>query len=95
MSAGRSAKRGSSRQYRLGDGKGPGRRTSTKLIATEVLPYQPTRLAVISRTKTEITREQELQSLKEEARDIEAWRHTFSVDCFCGVGDVCWLRDMP
>lgn len=72
MSAGRSAKRGSSRQYRLGDGKGPGRRTSTKLIATEVLPYQPTRLAVISRTKTEITREQELQSLKEEARDIEA-----------------------
>ena len=72
MSTGRSARRGSSRQYRLRDGKGPGRKTSTKLIAPKVLPYQPAQLAVISRTKTEITREQELQALKEQARAIKA-----------------------
>lgn len=72
MLAGRSGRRGRSRQYRLGDGKGTGRRMSAKLVAPEVLPYQPARLAVISRTKTEITREQELQALKEQARAVEA-----------------------
>jgi len=70
--AGRSGKSGRSQQYRLGNGKGPGRRMSTKVMAPEQLPSQGLRRKSISLTKTEIGRRQELQVLKEHARAIEA-----------------------
>jgi Fe-S-cluster-containing hydrogenase component 2 len=70
--AGRSGKSGRSQQYRLGNGKGPGRIISTKVMAPEPLPYQTARLAATSRTKTGVSREQELHALKEQARAIKA-----------------------
>ncbi len=69
---GRRNKRGPSHRFHPGQSKGPGRRMSTKLITPEALPYQPGRIPATWRTKTEITREQELQALKEQARAIKA-----------------------
>ena len=70
--AGRSGRSSRSQQYRLGNGKGPGRRMSTKVTTPEPFPSQRPRRESISSTKTEIGRRQELQVLKEHARAIES-----------------------
>ena len=70
--SGRRDRRGPRHRFHPGHIKGPGRGMSTKPVAPEGLPYQPGRLATTSRMKTEITREQELQALREQARAIGA-----------------------
>jgi len=79
--AGRVDRRGPIRQYQSEYGKGPGRRMSTNLIASETLPCRPGRLAAASGTKTEINGEYELQALKEQARTIEARLYYFGRHC--------------
>ena len=68
---GRRSRRGPSRRFHPGQSKVRGRRMSTKRITPEALPYQPSRIPATWRTKTEITREQGLQTLKEQARAIK------------------------
>jgi len=70
--SGRRDKRGPSRRFHPGQSKDPGRRMSTKLIVPEGLPYQPDRLAATRHAKNKVTRQQEVQALKGQARVIKA-----------------------
>jgi len=70
--AGRGGRRGRSWQYLPRQGKGPGRRMSTKGIAHETLsdplPREGTKLS----TKNDVGRGQQIQALKEQAQVVEA-----------------------
>ena len=70
--SGRIGRRGRSRQYLPGHGKGPGRRMSTKGIAHEPFPYQLPRESTKLPTKTDAGRGQQIQALKEQAQAVEA-----------------------
>ena len=70
--SGRSCRRGRGQQYLPGHGKDPGRRIPMKFMAPEIFHYQRARSGTTQRTKTEITREQGLQALKEQAQAVEA-----------------------
>jgi ferredoxin len=70
--AGRSGRSGRSKPYRMGNVKGPDSRMSMKAMARELFPYQLPRNGTTSPTKTKIGRGQQIQTLKEQARAIEA-----------------------
>jgi len=67
----RSDRRGRSRQYLSGHGKGPGRKMSTKVIANKPFPFQLPREGTKLPTKTNAGRGQQIQALKEQAQAVE------------------------
>ncbi len=69
---GRSGRRGYSRQYHLGHGKGPGRRMSTKFLVPEPFPYQLPRDSMTPPPKTKVGQGEQIQALKEQAMTLEA-----------------------
>ena len=70
--ADRSGRRGRSQYYMLRYVKSPGGRMSIKVMARETFPYQLPRNGTTSPTKTKMSRGQQIQMLKEQARAIEA-----------------------
>ena len=70
--AGHSGRSGRSKPYRMGHVKGPDSRMSMKVMARGPCPYPLPRNGTTSPTKATIGRGQQIQTLKEQARAIEA-----------------------
>jgi len=76
ISAGYTGRCGRSRQYQLKYGRSRGGRMTLKRIVPQSLSRQPARPATASQTKIEVSRTQELQELKEQARAIKTKLHS-------------------